>query len=252
MDHDAVHFLTHPDPDSKIDSDRLLEIIIDIAGSALLEFEMESTITEVCVETTAALGIAGCAVVEFDETSRTIRTAGWSSPLAADVASELIGEKMRSVPVDAVCGVVALTPLDPSIGLATAAATRAGIEAAAVVPLRCGCTSHGCMYLFGTTAQLTDDLVATAGLVAAVLGAATGNAVVCRRSTALALQLSDALESRVPIEQAKGLLAERFRIGLDEAFRMLRAHSRRTRTPMARTAQSVLDGGIAVMPTRGS
>jgi ANTAR domain len=248
MDHSAVRLLTHPNPDLRIDSDRLLEIIFDIAASALVEFELESTITDVCVETSAALGIAGCAVVEFDDASRTVRPAGWSGPLAGDLVSELVGEKMRSVPVEPLCGIVAVAPLDPSLGLTFTAAAQAGIEAAAVVPLRCGYTNHGCMYLFGATAQLTDDLVAAAGLVAAVLGAVTGNAAMCRRSTALAIQLSDALESRVPIEQAKGLLAERFRIGLDEAFRMLRAHSRRTRTPMARTARSVLDGGIAVLP----
>lgn len=248
MDRSAVRLLTHPDPCSGIDSDRLLEIIIDIAGCALIEFEPECVIPEVCVETAGALGIAGCAVVEFDDTSRTVNTVGWSSPLAGDIAGELVSEKMRSTCVDAIGGAFVVQQLEPAIGLATTTGVRAGIEAAAVVPLRCGCTSHGCMYLFGTTAQLTGTLVAAGELVAAVLGAVTGNAFMCRRSTALAVQLSEALESRVPIEQAKGLLAERFRVGLDEAFRILRAHSRRTRTPMARTARSVLDGGIIVMP----
>ncbi|MGH8572060.1 MAG: ANTAR domain-containing protein, partial [Gammaproteobacteria bacterium] len=164
------------------------------------------------------------------------------------LAGELADEKVRSV-VDAIYGVVSVGPLDPSIGLAATAA-REGIEAVAAVPLHCGCTSQGCMCLFGTTGQLNDALVAAGGLVAAVLGAVTGNAVMCRRSTALTVQLSRALESRIPIEQAKGLLAERFQVGVDEAFRMLRAHSRRTRTPMSRMARSVLDGGTVVAPTQ--
>lgn len=244
MDYNAVHFLTHPDPHSGIDSDRLLETIIDIVGTDLTEFEPECVIPDVCVETAAALGIAGCAVVEFDEDARTVHTVGWSDPFVG----ELAGERARSG-VDAICGTVSVQRIDPSIGLAAAAA-RQGIEATAVVPLQGSFSRHGCMHLFGTTAQLTDARVAAGGLVAAVLGAATGNAVMYRRATALTVQLSHALESRIPIEQAKGLLAERFRVGLDEAFRMLRAHSRRTRTSMVRTARAVLDGGIVVAPAQ--
>lgn len=250
MDHDVVHLLTHPNPYSGIDADRLLEAIIDIAGSGVAEFEPECMVTEVCVETAGALGIAGCAVVEFDDTSGTIRTWGLSSPLAGQVASELIGATLRSDGADAICGAVAVRSLEPSTGLATTAALRKGIDAVAAVPLHCGYTSHGCMYLFSTTAQLNDARIAAGGLVAAVLGAVIGNAIMCRRSAALAVQLSNALENRIPIEQAKGLLAERFRIGLDEAFRMLRAHSRRTRTTMLRTARSILEGGTVVVPAR--
>ena len=245
MDHSAVHLLTHPDPCSWIDSDRLLKAIIDVAGSAVIEFEPECLISEVCVETVGALGIAGCAVVEFDDISRTVGAVTGSSPLASELADELAGQKGRSV-AEAIHGIVSVGPLDPSIRLAAVAAHE-GIEAVAAVPLHCGCTNHGCMCLFGTAVQLNDALVAAGGLMAAVLGAVTGNAIMCRRSTALSVQLSAALETRIPIEQAKGLLAERFGVGVDEAFRILRAHSRRARTPMSRMARSVLDGGTAVV-----
>ena len=42
-------------------------------------------------------------------------------------------------------------------------------------------------------------------------------------------QLEHALKSRVAIEQAKGIVAERYRLGLDEAFDFIRRASRSER-----------------------
>jgi AmiR/NasT family two-component response regulator len=42
----------------------------------------------------------------------------------------------------------------------------------------------------------------------------------------IATQLQNALNSRISIEQAKGVLAERNKISVDEAFNVLRRHAR--------------------------
>jgi AmiR/NasT family two-component response regulator len=54
-------------------------------------------------------------------------------------------------------------------------------------------------------------------------------------------QLHVALESRVVIEQAKGVLAERLGITPDEAFERLRAAARRRRIPLRRLAGAVVE-----------
>ena len=59
-------------------------------------------------------------------------------------------------------------------------------------------------------------------------------------------QLNEALNSRIVIEQAKGVIAERARIGTDEAFNRLRHHARSNNLRLADVAKDVADGTLAV------
>jgi hypothetical protein len=61
-------------------------------------------------------------------------------------------------------------------------------------------------------------------------------AVLARRAS----QLQEALDSRVVIEQAKGILAERYQIDVDEAFRLLRRTARSNRTRIHDVARRVI------------
>ncbi len=58
----------------------------------------------------------------------------------------------------------------------------------------------------------------------------------------LAGQLHNALTSRVPIEQAKGVLSERLGVGVDEAFAVLRGHARNHNRRLTEVARRVVDG----------
>jgi RNA polymerase sigma-70 factor (ECF subfamily) len=77
-----------------------------------------------------------------------------------------------------------------------------------------------------------------------------------REQEAAASQLQDALETRVLIEQAKGILAERLRTTPDEAFVLLRRHARDHDLPIAqlagdiarRTAATIRGGPEAASP----
>jgi GAF domain-containing protein len=57
-------------------------------------------------------------------------------------------------------------------------------------------------------------------------------------------QLSKALDSRIIIEQAKGMVSQATNCGVDEAFNRLRAHARNHNARLTVVATSVVDGTI--------
>lgn len=54
-------------------------------------------------------------------------------------------------------------------------------------------------------------------------------------------QLQTALNTRVVIEQAKGVIAERGHVDMEEAFALLRSHARRSHQRLADVAHAVVD-----------
>ena len=59
-------------------------------------------------------------------------------------------------------------------------------------------------------------------------------------------QLNHALNSRVTIEQAKGMLAERLDVEVDKAFAILRAHARNHNLRLSDVAIGIVEGTVAV------
>ena len=62
------------------------------------------------------------------------------------------------------------------------------------------------------------------------------------RGAATTSQLQHALTSRIVIEQAKGVLAERMQIHVDKAFTVLRAHARNHNQRLSEVARMVAEG----------
>lgn len=62
----------------------------------------------------------------------------------------------------------------------------------------------------------------------------------------VAEQLQRALDTRVVIEQAKGVIAQTHGLDMDAAFRLLRHHARSTQTPLSGVVTGVVDGTIVI------
>jgi AmiR/NasT family two-component response regulator len=68
------------------------------------------------------------------------------------------------------------------------------------------------------------------------------------RRDVLTGQLQTALNSRVLIEQAKGVLAERLHVDLADAFTMLRSSARNHNRRLSDLAQAIVDGTEQLPP----
>ncbi len=122
-------------------------------------------------------------------------------------------------------------------------AIRAGFRAVHALPMRLRTETIGALNLFHAApgglnlsdARIGQALVdvATIGLIQVDLG---------RRRQVLVTQLQTALNTRITIEQAKGILAERHRITPAQAFTSLRDHARGTNQRLTELALAVIAG----------
>ena len=124
-------------------------------------------------------------------------------------------------------------------------AVEQGFRAADAIPMRLRGQIIGALNLFRIeSGSLNDDDVAAAQALADI---ATIAILQNRSSIAtqdLNAQLENALSSRIVIEQAKGMIAERRNITADEAFVHLRTHARNHNVHLADVARRTLDGTL--------
>ncbi len=128
------------------------------------------------------------------------------------------------------------------------AALAAGFASVAAVPLRLRAQTIGGLNLFHAGPQVVPDEdihMAQALADVATIGILQRRST--HRGTLLAEQLQHALHSRVVIEQAKGVLAERHGTSMDGAFAALRQHARNRNLKLTDVALAVAHGELDPM-----
>ncbi len=120
-----------------------------------------------------------------------------------------------------------------------------GFTSVHALPLRLRDQVIGAMNLFLVdSGPLTDETIALGQGLAdmATIGLIQERSI--REKGTLAEQLQGALNSRVMIEQAKGILSERRDMSMGEAFSAMRDYARRTRQPLSEVAAAVTRGSL--------
>jgi GAF domain-containing protein len=130
-------------------------------------------------------------------------------------------------------------------------ALEAGFRSVSALPMRLRGAIIGVLNLFRTHEGPLEE----ADVVAAqALGDVATIAILQHRAILQAdvvnEQLNHALNSRIIIEQAKGILAERAGVDMEHAFRWLRTHARSRNLRLVDVAESVINGSLAPDPPR--
>jgi GAF domain-containing protein len=120
-----------------------------------------------------------------------------------------------------------------------------GFRSAQAVPMRLRNETIGTLNIFrATPGLLTDDDLRIGQAMAdvATIGLLQERAIAARE--VLATQLQGALDSRIQLEQAKGMLAERRGLQMDEAFQLMRGYARGHNRRLSEVAAQIIDGSI--------
>lgn len=133
------------------------------------------------------------------------------------------------------------------------AALQRGFHSVNAVPLRLRGTVIGTMNLFGTSVgELSSSDAAAAQALADVATIGILQERLIRESGIVSEQLQRALDSRILIEQAKGVLSETGQMDMDEAFTALRAYARNSNLNLRLVAEGVTNRSLDILTTSPS
>jgi GAF domain-containing protein len=134
-------------------------------------------------------------------------------------------------------------------------AAEAGFSSAHALPLRLRGEVLGALNLFrAESGALGHADVAIGQALADVATIAVLQFRAVHEAHTLAEQLEEALRTRIVIEQAKGVLAERAEVGMEEAFLRLRRYARSHQRLLVDVAEEVVNGTLsgAIVEQRGA
>jgi len=131
-----------------------------------------------------------------------------------------------------------------------AAALQQGFQSVNAVPLRLRGQVIGTINLFRTSVgelNASDASVAQALADVATIGILQERLI--RETGIVSEQLQRALDSRILIEQAKGVLSQLGSIDMEEAFRVMRAYARNNNLSLRLVAEGVTNRSLDILTT---
>jgi GAF domain-containing protein len=126
-------------------------------------------------------------------------------------------------------------------------ALDSGFRSVNALPLRLRAAPIGALNLFSASpGGMSATNLSIARAMADVAAIAIIQNQMVRESESRARQLQHALDSRVAIEQAKGMVAERLACDMDHAFGVIRAYARSHRRHLSEVAAEIITGTLSL------
>ncbi|MGW5864267.1 ANTAR domain-containing protein [Streptomyces sp. NPDC055239] len=244
------HELTREMPGETSRERLLAEAFVEVADSLNGDFDVAEFLQSLAVRCAELLGVSAAGVLLADPQGelRLVAASGehaWVLDLFALQQEQ--GPCLDCYHSGTAHTNIALSGLEATTAWPQFAsrALAAGYEMTQVLPLQQGDQILGTLNLFQAKPQvLGPDDIALAQALADVATIAIVQRRSLERSEVERGQLQEALTSRIAIEQAKGVLAERWKCTVDDAFVALRRHARANRLRLAECARQVVAGEL--------
>jgi transcriptional regulator with GAF, ATPase, and Fis domain len=233
---------------------RVREVFIELADTLVDDFDIIDFLDRLAELCSELLGVSACGILVVDH-------HGVLNLVAASTEQARLVELIQLQNSEGPC-LEALTtgqPIQhPDLRASdtpwprfAAAAVDAGYLSVQALPMRLRDTVIGALNLFGAeTGPLDDDTIAFGQALAdaATIGIVHQRAII--RHEVVTEQLQTALNSRVLIEQAKGFLSHSLGLGVDEAFKELRAYARANNRRLTEVAEDVVQDRLTLPAAR--
>jgi GAF domain-containing protein len=235
--------------EDRVDGRVVVRALVDLTGSLVGDFdviEVLQGLVDHCV-TTLDVEAAGVLLADHEDVLRIVVSSSEEARLL-----ELYQLQSGEGPcVDAyrsadTVSVPDLRGADDRWPRFAPAAREIGYRGVLALPMRLRKEAIGGLNLFYSDQHpaLTDEHRPLAQAMADVATVAITHGRLARRSEELTQQLQTALDSRVVIEQAKGLIAGRLEVELEHAFELLRSRARSTNRRIVELAHDITTGTV--------
>ena len=212
-------------------------------------YDLEAVLTELTESATAVLGLWGSRVTMADDDrlrymTTEIQAFGELEPNQEEQQAGPCRDAYETGEVVRVSDVREESARWPEFA---ATSTRRGVAGVAGIPMRLADKIIGTLNLYSAgPREWSDKDIAVAGVLADVATSYVVNASMLRQQEQLSEQLQHALESRVVIEQAKGITAFKNAVTVDQAYRLIRRHARNNNASLRMVAEAIVAVGLQV------
>jgi len=212
-------------------------------------YDLEDSLTELTESVTAVLGLSGSGVTMAEEGRLRFVTA--VGPASREL--ERNQEKWQAGPCRGAFDtgeVVRVTEVREESSRwpeFSETANRLNVAGVAGIPMRLADQIIGALNLYSNEPRSWSDAdIAVAQVLADVATSYVVNASKLRQQEQLSEQLQEALESRVVIEQAKGITAQQHAVSIEQAYQRMRRHARTNNASLRMVAEAIVAVGLKV------
>ena len=232
-----------------LDQSSLLTTLSRFAQAINLAYDVEGMLSDLAGSVTDVLGLAGSGVTIAQDGDLVFITAAGPrlEELERSQMQHHAGPCQDAFHTGDTVAVVDLDPYAHRWPEYVKTARRLGIASVAGIPMKLADRCFGALNLYSSERRVwQEDELQAALVLADVATSYLVNGSKVRQLEQFNEQLQHALDARVVIEQAKGIVANRAGIDLEEAFDRIRRHARSHNATVRAVAESVVNLGLHV------